>query len=53
MIINENELIEAVQYFYGASIKQAIKWIATYSDKRKEELIKGYREQLKRAFYED
>ena len=53
MIINKKELIEAVQFYYGVSKKQAKEWIKDYSLERKQYLIEGYREQLHKAFYED
>lgn len=48
-----SELIEAFMFYYGGSKKNAILQLASYTDNAKTYLLDGYREQLKRAFYED
>ncbi len=47
------DMIEAFQFYYGGSKKNAILQLAQYTEDAKKYLVNGYNEQLKRAFYED
>ena len=47
------EMINAFQFYYGGSKKNAVLQLASYTDEAKKYLVEGYNEQLKRAFYED
>lgn len=48
-----SELIDAFQFYYGGSKKNAMQNLKERTEDCKKELLKGYYEQLKRAFYED
>ncbi len=47
------DMIEAFQFYYGGSKKNAVLQLAQYTEDARKYLIDGYNEQLKRAFYED
>ena len=48
-----NKYINAVQFYYGFSIKEAKKYIKNANIETLEELQKGYEKQCKLAFYND
>lgn len=52
-MINKNELLEALRFYYGMNKKEGQKWIKEATEEAKKELIKGYYNQLKLSFYDD
>ena len=51
--MNDKKLIDIYSYEYGTTKKEARKQIKAMSQEHKAELIKGFCENAKRAFYQD
>ena len=51
--VNENELLDAVEYSYGMDEEEAKALIATLSDKSKEEIVRGWKQDAKADFHEN
>ena len=49
----KNKYINAIQFYYGFSIKEAKNYIKSVSIETLEELQKGYEKQCKLTFYND
>ena len=51
--MNNKIVIEALKSFYGYTTKEAAELARTATDERKKYLIEGYKQQNKKAFYND
>lgn len=50
----ENKLlIESVKSFYGFTTKEAKNYVKTITEKRKQFLIEGYKQNIIKSFYND
>ena len=47
------ELLEIIKNFYGMTTKEAKSYIKTLSEATKIEILKGFKQNAKKAFFED
>lgn len=51
--ISKKDLYDALKDAYGMTKREADEWIKKASDKSKEEIVKGFKDNAKKSFYKD